>query len=82
MDAKSWDGAVKVKLRSKQSPREVRNVMDAADCLFTAWPRHEGAAFDEALKVFAQVFDGRRKPSAAREAFIAAAKEARLPIDA
>jgi hypothetical protein len=81
MDEKSWDGTVKIKLKSRTS-REVGNVMEAADCLFTAWPRHQGAAFDEALKVFAQVFDGRREPSAARKAFIAAAKEARLPVDA
>jgi hypothetical protein len=79
MDIKPWEGPVEVELEDIGS-REVDSVMDAADCLFTAWPLHEGKAFDQDMKVFAQVLDGRRSPSAARVAFIAAAKEANLSV--
>jgi hypothetical protein len=79
MDVKSWDETVTVELDDSEC-REVGDVMEAADCLFSAWPLHEGEAFDRAMKVFAQVLDGRREPDLARKAFIAAAKEARVTV--
>ena len=79
MDVKSWDETVTVELPDDQA-REVGDVMEAADCLFSDWPRHDGEAFDQAMKAFAQVLDGRREPAVGRKAFIAAAKEARLTI--
>lgn len=79
MDVKSWDETVTVELDGDR-PREVGDVMEAADCLFSAWPCHEGEAFDRAFKIFAQVLDGRRDPNLARKAFIAAAREAQVTV--
>ena len=57
--------------------RVVTTVREAAEILLRSWPQ-EGAKRTRAMKACLDVLNGTKPPSAARAAFIAAAKDARI----
>ncbi|MDE1994152.1 MAG: DUF982 domain-containing protein [Rhizobiaceae bacterium] len=58
----------------------ISNTRQAADCLMEHWPRDHGSAFDEALRIFLEVYEGRETPEAARKAFMRAAQVAAVQL--
>ncbi len=59
----------------------VGTTKEALDMLLNAWPVAEGKAFMMALQICADVEIGIRQPPDARNSFVAAAKEAGVPIE-
>ncbi|WP_281027641.1 DUF982 domain-containing protein [Rhizobium sp. BK418] len=59
----------------------VATTEEALYTLLNAWPASTGKAFLQALQTCADVDVGLRTPHEARESFIAAAKEADIPIE-
>ncbi|MER9061738.1 DUF982 domain-containing protein [Mesorhizobium sp. M0074] len=58
--------------------RVVASVSDAAEVLLRDWPRPEGKSRLAAIEACLAVIRGEKPPRIARQAFIAAAKEARI----
>jgi len=82
MDMKHWDYSVKLAIAGTDNFQNVRSTMEAADCLFSHWPRKRGSgkAYAAAMNVIADVMDGRKPAADARSAFITAALEADIEI--
>jgi hypothetical protein len=51
----------------------ISTTREAADCLIDHWPVDYSKAYDEALRICLEVYEGNEMPEAAREAFIVAA---------
>ncbi|MES0101049.1 DUF982 domain-containing protein [Mesorhizobium sp. M0019] len=58
--------------------RVVTSVSDAAELLLRDWPRPDGKARLAAIEACLAVIRGEKPPRIARQAFITAAKEARI----
>jgi hypothetical protein len=82
MDMKHWTYSVKLAIPGKTACQNVSSTMEAADCLFSHWPKKRGSgrAYVSAMNVIAEVMDGRAPASDARSAFITAALEADIEI--
>lgn len=71
-----WPIPVSVELHGPGDYELIFCTRDAADCMLGDWPVDDGERFHDALRTFMLVMDGRAEPDEAREAFVAAAKEA------
>ncbi|MBZ9986805.1 DUF982 domain-containing protein [Mesorhizobium sp. BH1-1-5] len=58
--------------------RVVVSVLDAAEVLLHTWPKPESSARHHAIKACLSVLRDGKPPRVAREAFVAAAKDARI----
>lgn len=61
--------------------RIVLSTKDAAEILLNDWPDKAHQKREKAMQACLDVIKGRRPPSHARSAFIAAAKDARILLD-
>ncbi len=75
---RKWDVPVVVLLPAVGAVT-VSATRDAADCLMEQWPPDHSDAFDEALRVCLEVYEGNLQPEDARQAFILAAAFAKIP---
>jgi hypothetical protein len=78
---KPWSSPVQIDLRNDGHYSNITNTKQAAGELIYHWPRgHRQDVRINALLACKDVFKGRTGPDMAREAFIAAAKAARLKV--
>lgn len=75
-----WAVPVSVELHGPGDHDLIFCTRDAAECLLDDWPVDDGECFHEALRIFMVVLDGRAEPDEARDAFVAAAREAGLVV--
>ena len=71
---------LKAKVYGAGRYREAATVTDLVTILLHYWPIADGPAFVNALVVCQEVLDGDKLPEKAREAFVLAAREARIAI--
>ncbi len=77
---RKWSKAVTIALESPEEWIVIDTTQAASWALIEDWPLDEAPALDRALLVFADVISGKRTPEDARRAFIAAVKEADIPM--
>ncbi|AYG62155.1 DUF982 domain-containing protein [Rhizobium jaguaris] len=58
----------------------ISTAREAADCLLDHWPEDHSHAYDEALRICLDVYEGNEMPEAARAAFIRAARTVAVPV--
>ena len=78
MDRQYWSSPVDVTLEGLNNRRTITATCFACECLITLWPDRRGPAYFRALETCSAALRGREEQSAARRAFIAAAREARV----
>jgi hypothetical protein len=71
---------VTVKLDQETGPVEIVNARGAAECLLMTWPAERGPRHRDAVDACLKVLEGHRSTADARDAFIAAAKEAGILV--
>ncbi|MDL2403566.1 DUF982 domain-containing protein [Rhizobium mayense] len=81
MSNRRWNFPVVVICTRTGKSYTIGTTKEALDMLLNAWPVAEGKAFMMALQVCADVESGIRQPREARNSFLAAAKEAGVPIE-
>ena len=79
MDPKRWSRPIYFQASRYGEFRTVTNTSEAATALNTAWPISRGRSLKTAKRTCQQVLSGKRAPSEARNAFIAAAVEINDP---
>lgn len=75
-----WSKGVELNIDRFNVCRTIYTTADAAYYLLHKWPAEEGAEYRRARQVCLAALDGRRPANDAREAFLAAAKEADLLV--
>ncbi|MFK0333587.1 DUF982 domain-containing protein [Rhizobium sp. NPDC090275] len=80
MDPKRWSRPIYFQASRYGEFRTVTNTSEAATALNTAWPIDRGRSLKTAKRTCQQVLSGKRPPSEARNAFIAAAVEANVYV--
>ncbi len=80
MDRKVWDSSVTLIMEGGRRLLTIRSPREAFDVLFGKWPTANGKAYLWALTACADVAEGAREPEEAYEAFLDAAREARIPV--
>ncbi len=80
MMERSWSKAVTIALEKPEEWVIIDTTQAASWALIEDWPLDEAPALDRALSICAEVISGKRTPEDARLAFIAAVKEARIPM--
>ncbi|HEY0124825.1 MAG TPA: DUF982 domain-containing protein [Rhizobium sp.] len=80
MTHRKWSKAVTIALENPGEWVTIDTTQAASWALIEDWPLEEAPALDRALTVCADVIAGKRTPEDARMAFIAAVKEAEIPI--
>ncbi len=78
MDPKRWSKPITFETLRLGQYRTVASTQEAARALVADWPIQRGRQLRAARKTCAAVLDGRKPPSEARNAFIAAAVEAHV----
>lgn len=73
---------VKVMTRQLGVMRNITSIRQAAEFILTEWPGEETEILDTAKFALLKCYDGEMSPGVARMAFIEAAKEADIYIDA
>lgn len=73
-----WAEPVDVVLEGWNHRRTITATCFACECLLTLWPERRGPAYFKALRVCAEAMQGREGQTAARRAFVDAAREARI----
>ncbi|MBB5572829.1 MULTISPECIES: DUF982 domain-containing protein [Rhizobium] len=81
MSNRHWNFPVMVICTRTGKIYTVGTTKEALDMLLNAWPVAEGKAFMMALQICTDVESGIRQPLEARNSFVAAAKEAGVPIE-
>jgi hypothetical protein len=81
MSNRHWNFPVMVICKRTGKIYTVGTTKEALDMLLNAWPVAEGRAFMMAMQICADVESGIRQPLEARNSFVAAAKEAGVPIE-
>lgn len=76
MDVGRWERPITFETMRLGEFRVVASTAEAAHILLTQWPIRTGRAWRSAQKICLSVLEGKRRPEAAREAFLKAAKEA------
>ncbi|WP_342354145.1 DUF982 domain-containing protein [Rhizobium grahamii] len=72
-----WTSPVAIRI-GKRSPEFIHGPDEAIDYLEHRWPQHEGAQYEAARRRCIEAVNNLRHPEIAREAFIAAAAEAKV----
>lgn len=80
MTERKWSKAVTIALEKPEEWVIIDTTQAASWAMIEDWPIEEAPALDRALSVCADVISGKRTPEDARQAFIAAVKEARIPM--
>ncbi|MQB43244.1 DUF982 domain-containing protein [Rhizobium sp. ICMP 5592] len=80
MTERKWSKAVTIALEKPEEWVIIDTTQAASWALIEDWPIEEAPALDRALSICAGVISGKRTPEDARLAFIAAVKEARIPM--
>lgn len=75
-----WKKSVTLELEGPGQYTTIDSTQGASWAMIEDWPLEDHAALDHALLVCADVSKGKRPDEDAREAFIAAAKEAGIAI--
>jgi len=75
-----WGRPVQLELRGIGQFREIRSTIEAVDCLMDGWPAEEDDDYTTAIKTCLAAIDGDVSARMAREAFIQAARKARIYI--
>lgn len=76
-----WKRPVTVETKEVGQRMDIESTEAATDYLLSHWPRDPGGnAFDAAKAVLLDAFDGKRPPSEARQAFVAALREANIAV--
>jgi hypothetical protein len=78
MDPKRWSKPLTFQSQAQASPRTIVSTSEAVSVLANNWPIDRGRSLKRAKKACRDVMDGKRPPSEARSAFIAAAVEANI----
>lgn len=81
MDSVQWVHPIMIICKKSGQLHAVTNTREALDMLLQYWPVSEGKAFFGALEICAGVADGRATKEQARQAFIDAAHEAKVPVE-
>ena len=81
MSKRRWETPVMVVCKRSGQMLLVATTEEALNMLLTAWPVSTGKAFFRALQACADVESGLRTPHEALDCFIAAAREAEIPIE-
>ncbi|MEZ2219767.1 DUF982 domain-containing protein [Rhizobium sp. RCC_161_2] len=80
MTHRKWSKAVTIALEKPEEWVTIDTTQAASWALIEDWPLEEATALDHALSVCSDVISGKRTPEDARLAFIAAVKEAKIPM--
>jgi ribosomal 50S subunit-associated protein YjgA (DUF615 family) len=80
MDPKRWSRPISFQASKFGEFRTVTSTTEAIAALNTAWPVARGRSLRTAKRTCQQVLNGKRPPSEARNAFIAAAVEANVYV--
>lgn len=80
MDPKRWSKPISFQAGRSNEFRTVTNTSEAAAALEKAWPVARGRSLRAAKRACRLVLSGKRPPSEARMAFIAAAVEANVYV--
>jgi len=80
MDPKRWSKPVTFEENVRGSYRTIISTKEASRVLLTRWPTGSGRQYRRAQQICTDVLDGKKPPSEARQAFLDAAKEARIVI--
>jgi hypothetical protein len=80
MDPKRWSKPVTFEENARGNYRTIISTREASRVLLTKWPTGSGRQYRRATQVCLDVLDGKRPPSEARQAFLDAAREARVAI--
>ncbi|MDL2406243.1 DUF982 domain-containing protein [Rhizobium calliandrae] len=75
-----WERSVLLELRGIGQFREIKNTIDAVDCLMDGWPGEEDDHYTAAIKICLSAIEGNLSARTARDAFIRAARRARIYI--
>lgn len=75
-----WKKSVLVELGGVSGIRTVASTDDAARCLLYKWPDQSSKAYHRAKGLCLDALEGRKPDEDAREAFLDAAREARITI--
>lgn len=76
MDPGYWETPITYEEDARGGFRTIRSTEQAARALLTKWPADHGREYSKAKRIFLAVMEGKKKPAAARSAFIKAAAEA------
>ena len=76
MDPKRWSKPITFETSHLGQYRTIVSTQEAARALVNDWPLEKGRQLKTARKTCADVLEGKKPPSEARNAFIAAAVEA------
>ena len=79
-DGHNWSAPVVLANSEAEAFVVVRNSVEAAAYLMQFWPQESGMAFARALLACAEALEGASDDEEARNAFLAAAHEARIAI--
>lgn len=82
MRHRTFHKPVQVQIGRIDRDQIVTNTRHAALLLLKNWPRHDSAKRRSAMKACLQVIRGEKPPSVARRAFIAAARDVCVLLDA
>ena len=78
MDPKRWSKPLTYQAPTQPAPRTIGSTSEAVSVLANSWPIDRGRSLKHAKKACREVLEGKRPPSEARSAFIAAAVEANI----
>lgn len=76
MNAGRWEEPITFETQQLGQFRTIASTTEAAHILMGQWPVETGKAMQKAQETFLAVLEGKKKPAAARKAFLKAAKEA------
>jgi hypothetical protein len=79
MDPRMWDEPVQLDT-SLARPQSIGSTLEASDFLLNRWPIAEGDCRNHAVQVCDAVLSGFDPPHKAKDAFVAAAREAGMTI--
>jgi hypothetical protein len=80
MAIQQWEDGVDLEIHGIGGYRTVRSTEDAALCLLERWPTGKGKAYMVAQRTCLDALEGRATAENARQAFIKAAREAKIHI--
>lgn len=81
MNFVKWHTSVVLDLRTNSDEMQaITNTCEAAHCLLVHWPDERGQAYHKAIRTCGLVLRGLVTPEAARETFLAAARESSISV--
>jgi hypothetical protein len=80
LDTKRWKSYVRVELGGRDKRINIPSTRAAAECLLRSWPTPWGPRHKQAREACIAVLKGEQPPEFARQAFVEAAREARILV--